>query len=176
MVLKGGDATSGNLITMFDGARPNCTIAGTCHRHGDHTSQPMSKKGAIILGTGGDNSNGAMGKFYEGIMVTGVTTDATDEAVQANIVAVGYKAVPTPDVLSGYTNLGGDCPGNNIEKYVKDTANDCALQCEWESSCVGFSFSASRKVCWTKSATCAEPTTDTNFEFYRRDSGGSLVI
>ena len=51
----------------------------------------MDKKGAIILGTGGDQSNGAMGKFYEGIMVTGITTDATDDAVQANIVAVGYK-------------------------------------------------------------------------------------
>lgn len=53
----------------------------------------MSKKGAIILGTGGDNSNGALGKFMEGYMVTGVTTDATDDAVQANIVAVGYKNV-----------------------------------------------------------------------------------
>lgn len=34
-----------------------------------------------------------MGNFYEGYMVTGVTTDATDDAVQANIVAVGYKNV-----------------------------------------------------------------------------------
>ena len=39
---------------------------------------------------GGDNSNSAMGCFYEGVMVSGVTTDSTDEAVQANIVAVGY--------------------------------------------------------------------------------------
>jgi hypothetical protein len=31
------------------------------------TYQPMSKKGAIILGTGGDNSNGAIGRFYEGV-------------------------------------------------------------------------------------------------------------
>ena len=51
----------------------------------------MSKKGAIILATGGDNSNGAAGNFYEGIMVTGTTTDATNAAVQANIVAVGYR-------------------------------------------------------------------------------------
>ena len=42
----------------------------------------------------GDNSNSAMGKFYEGIMVTGATSDATDEAVQANIVAVGYASLP----------------------------------------------------------------------------------
>ena len=30
----------------------------------------------------------------EGIMVTGVTLDATDDLVQKNIVAVGYKNVP----------------------------------------------------------------------------------
>jgi len=94
--LKGGDATAGALQTMYDGPRPDCAIAGTCQRHGNHTYQPMSKKGAIILATGGDNSNRAMGKFYEGIMVTGATTDATDDAVQANIVAVGYAAIPTP--------------------------------------------------------------------------------
>merc|ERR1719162_2799640 len=56
----------------------------------------MSKKGAIILGTGGDMSNRAQGKFYEGIMVTGSTTDVTDDAVQANIISVGYTDMPTP--------------------------------------------------------------------------------
>ena len=55
--------------------------------------EPMRKQGAIILGTGGDNSNGAEGNFYEGIMATGVTSSATDDAIQANIVAVGYKTV-----------------------------------------------------------------------------------
>ena len=92
-VLKGGDAAAGALKTMYDGVRPDCAIAGTCQRHGNHTYQPMDKKGAIILGTGGDNSNGAMGKFYEGIIATGATTDATDDAVQANIVAVGYRNI-----------------------------------------------------------------------------------
>ena len=53
----------------------------------------MAKQGAIILGTGGDSSDGATGMFFEGIMVTGVTTDATDDLVQANIVAVGYKFI-----------------------------------------------------------------------------------
>lgn len=93
MVLKGGDATAGGFTTMYDGPRPDCAIAGTCQRHGNHTYQPMNKKGAIILGTGGDMSNGAKGKFYEGIMVTGVTSDATDGLIQANIVAVGYKNI-----------------------------------------------------------------------------------
>jgi hypothetical protein len=101
-VLKGGDATKGELMTMYDGPRPTCALAGTCDRHkGDPRNpnpsyQPMKKQGAIILATGGDNSNSALGNFYEGIMVTGNTTDAIDDAVQANIVAVGYKNVGPP--------------------------------------------------------------------------------
>merc|ERR1719181_2388141 len=89
-MLKGGDATQGTLMTMYDGPRPDRTIAGSCGK-GSDSYQPMRKKGAIILATGGDNSNSAMGKFYEGIMVTGATSDATDDAVHANIVSVGYK-------------------------------------------------------------------------------------
>merc|ERR1711981_1492985 len=49
-VLKGGDATRGNFSTMYDGPRP------TAGRY-----QPMRKQGAIILGTGGDQSNGNRG-------------------------------------------------------------------------------------------------------------------
>jgi len=90
-MLKGGDATQGKLKTMYDGPRPDPVIAGTCKNGRNY--QPMHKSGAIILATGGDFSNQAKGKFYEGIMVTGVTTDETDEAVQANIVAVGYKNI-----------------------------------------------------------------------------------
>jgi len=89
--LKGGDATKGTLTTMYDGPRPDRDIAGTCGKTGKY--QPMRKQGAIILATGGDQSNSAMGKFYEGIMVTGDTNDATDDAVQANIVAVNYKNI-----------------------------------------------------------------------------------
>eukprot|EP01052_Picozoa_sp_SAG31_P029466 SAG31_NODE_2931_length_4898_cov_2.527818_4_plen_53_part_00 len=50
----------------------------------------MKKQGAIILGIGGDNSNGAVGTFYEGVMVQGYSSNSTDAAVQANIVAAGY--------------------------------------------------------------------------------------
>eukprot|EP00966_Prymnesium_polylepis_P225148 5207160-Prymnesium_polylepis.1 len=49
-----------------------------------------ARPGAIILGIGGDNSCGAIGTFYEGAMTAGYTTDATDEALQVNIVAAGY--------------------------------------------------------------------------------------
>ena len=43
-----------------------------------------------ILGIGGDNSDGATGTFYEGVMTHGYSSNATDAAVQANIVAAGY--------------------------------------------------------------------------------------
>ena len=76
--LKGGSAQSGSLTTMYDGARP----AGGYN--------PMKKQGAIILGIGGDNSNGAQGDFFEGVMTSGNASDATDDAVQANIVDAGY--------------------------------------------------------------------------------------
>merc|ERR1712039_9708 len=95
--LKGGDATQGTLKTMYDGPRPNKTIAADC---GDkYHYQPMRKQGAIILATGGDNSNGAEGNFYEGFMATGYATDATDAAIQANIIAVGYKTLPDTSIV-----------------------------------------------------------------------------
>ena len=75
--LKGGDATQGVLKTMYDGVRPN-------------GYQPMKKQGSIILGIGGDNSDSAVGTFYEGCVTQGYSTDAADDAVQADIVAAGY--------------------------------------------------------------------------------------
>ncbi len=89
--LKGGDATKGALKTMYDGARPDPKLACCVEKPWHY--QPMMKQGAIILGTGGDNSNDAEGNFYEGYIASGVTTKATDDAVQANIVAVGYKTI-----------------------------------------------------------------------------------
>ena len=75
--LKGGSSQSGALTTFYDGARPS-------------GYNPMKKQGAIILGMGGDNTNGAQGNFFEGVMTSGAATDATADAVQANIVAAGY--------------------------------------------------------------------------------------
>jgi len=75
--LKGGDAQSGVLKTMYEGARPT-------------GYDPMKKQGAILLGIGGDNSNSAVGTFYEGCVTSGYPSTATDDAVQANIVAAGY--------------------------------------------------------------------------------------
>ncbi|MEV0231208.1 arabinofuranosidase catalytic domain-containing protein [Nonomuraea sp. NPDC050786] len=78
--IRGGNAQSGNLSTFYNGPRPN--VAGY---------NPMKKEGAIILGIGGDNSHGAAGTFYEGVMTSGYPSDATENAVQANIVAAGYR-------------------------------------------------------------------------------------
>jgi hypothetical protein len=50
----------------------------------------MRKQGAILLGIGGDNSDWAIGSFFEGVITVGNSTDAADDAVQANIVAAGY--------------------------------------------------------------------------------------
>ncbi|MGH3635643.1 MAG: arabinofuranosidase catalytic domain-containing protein [Mycobacterium sp.] len=77
--IKGANAQSGSLSTFYDGVRPN--VSGY---------NPMRKQGAIILGTGGDNSDGAQGTFYEGAMTTGYPSAATEQAVQANIAAAGY--------------------------------------------------------------------------------------
>ena len=94
--LKGGDATQGSLKTMYDGPRPDEKIAGDCGGAATKNHyQPMRKQGAIVLATGGDNSNGAEGNFYEGFMASGYASSATDEKIQANIIAVGYKAYQT---------------------------------------------------------------------------------
>ena len=76
--LKGGNAQSGGLTTWWNG---RCRPSGYA---------PMHQEGAIVLGTGGDNSNASIGSFFEGVMTSGFPTDAADNAVQANIVAVGY--------------------------------------------------------------------------------------
>jgi non-reducing end alpha-L-arabinofuranosidase len=53
----------------------------------------ISLQGAIILGAGGDGSNGGTGTFYEGIITKGNPSDDIDDAIQANIVAAGTSRV-----------------------------------------------------------------------------------
>ena len=80
----GGDAQNGALSVMFEGPRVNPTY------------DPMRKQGAILLGNGGDNSVGSQGTFYEGAMTAAGTfpSNATDQLVQANVVAAGYGVAP----------------------------------------------------------------------------------
>ena len=82
MSLKGGNAQDGALMTKYDGGRPT---------HADYN--PMRKQGGLVLGTGGDNSDRALGIFYEGAMTAGYASAATDAAIHANIQAANYKGV-----------------------------------------------------------------------------------
>jgi len=75
--LKGGNAQSGGLTTLYDGPLPP-------------GYSPMKKEGGIILGTGGDDSSWSEGTFYEGAMVRGYPSDETENSVHENIVAAGY--------------------------------------------------------------------------------------
>jgi non-reducing end alpha-L-arabinofuranosidase len=75
----GADATTGPLITMYDGIRPE-----------KPGYVPMQKQGSIILGIGGDNSDGDGGRFYEGAMANGAATKATMDALQEAIVSANY--------------------------------------------------------------------------------------
>ncbi|WP_327293083.1 lectin [Streptomyces sp. NBC_01198] len=82
--LKGANAQSGGLTTLWDGALPS-------------GYSPMKKQGAIVLGSGGDcckpggGANLSAGTFYEGAVVSGYPSDAVDNAVQANVAAAGYR-------------------------------------------------------------------------------------
>ena len=79
----GGDAQGGELQIMYDGGRI---------QNPRSSYDPMRKQGAILLGNGGDNSNGSSGTFYEGAMTAPGTfpTIETNQKVQANVVAAGY--------------------------------------------------------------------------------------
>jgi hypothetical protein len=90
--LKWGDARSGGLYTIYSGVLPSGYA-------------PMRQEGAIILGIGGDNSHASAGSFFEGVMTTGFPADSADNAVQSNIVAVGYGA---PTGLSGTLTPGSE--------------------------------------------------------------------
>ncbi len=81
-VLKGGDAQSAPLTTMWNGDYPVQYF-------------PMHRGGGIVLGVGGDNSSGAQGNFFEGVMTTGFATEETDAKIQANIIAARYGQTTT---------------------------------------------------------------------------------
>lgn len=108
----GGDARAGKLSVMFDGPRI------------DATYDPMRKQGAILLGNGGDNSNGSQGTFYEGVMTTAGTfpSDATDQLVQANIVAARYDV---PRVVIAPASATATPPG--LQTFTPGTTQTVAV-------------------------------------------------
>ncbi|WP_420803638.1 arabinofuranosidase catalytic domain-containing protein [Saccharothrix deserti] len=136
--LKGSDAQVGNLTTLWDGALPN-------------GYSPMKKQGAIILGSGGDcckpdgGANLSAGTFYEGAMVAGYPSDATENAVQANIIAAGYttggsttpggsvravgagKCLDVPDGTAGAQARIWDCQGGANQKWTRTASGQLAV-------------------------------------------------
>jgi hypothetical protein len=117
--IKGGNSDSGALTTWYSGALPN--LGGYA---------PMHQEGAIILGTGGDNSNSSAGSFFEGVMTAGYPTDAADNSVQTNIVSVGYalpSAGATGTIVAGDdsaacvdNNNASATPGNKVQMWACD--------------------------------------------------------
>lgn len=135
--IRGGNSVSGGLSTYFSGARP--TVGGY---------NPMSKEGAIVLGIGGDNSISGQGTFYEGVMTAGYPTDATENAVQANIVAAKYAAgsrVSGPAVAVGSSvSLQATTPGYT-DRYLAHAGQTVTTQAVSSSSSAALRRSAS----WT---------------------------
>jgi hypothetical protein len=79
----GADSTHGKLMTMWDGIRPD-----------KPGYAPMAKQGSLILGTGGDNSSGGGGRFYEGATATGpAITKKWANLLHAVVVAAKYEKV-----------------------------------------------------------------------------------
>jgi hypothetical protein len=107
--LKVGDATTGSLTTTYSGALPN-------------GYNPMKVQPSILLGTGGDNSDGDMGEFFEGAVTSGFPTDATENAVQASLVTAGYSGNST---LYGTSESVISLRAHANSKYV-DAANNGA--------------------------------------------------
>jgi len=85
--LKYGNANSGGLTTTFSGPLPN-------------GYSPMKMDSSLLLGTGGDNSVSGVGYFFEGAVISGFPSDATENAVQADITAAAYS-------FSGGSSGGG---------------------------------------------------------------------
>jgi hypothetical protein len=119
--IKDGNAQSGSLATRWNGSLP--TQSGY---------MPMTKQGAIILGIGGDNSNGSVGSFFEGAMTSGYPSDATENAVQANIVAVGYSKSVTFPTNGGVYRLTNLQSGKVLDAVNCGTANGTTID-QWQS-------------------------------------------
>jgi hypothetical protein len=94
--LEGGNAQSGGLTVAYNGPLPPGYA-------------PMHQEGAIVLGTGGDNSNWDAGSFFEGVITAGYPSDAADSAVQADIVAAGYSGSSGAGPGGTITGPGGQC-------------------------------------------------------------------
>ncbi len=118
--LKYGNANSGGLNTTFSGPLPN-------------GYSPMKVDSSILLGTGGDNSTSGIGYFFEGAVTNGFPSDATENAVQADITAAAYS-FGTTNTGSGQQIVGGqsgrcvDVPNASTTNGTQVQLYDCGSQ------------------------------------------------
>jgi len=126
--LKTGNGQSGGLTTQYNGTLPNGSYTGYI---------PMKQQGGIVMGVGGDNSNWSAGSFLEGVMTFGYPTDAAENAVQANIVSVGYvvptynQVVPTSETAAQSWKYTTTAPASN---WASTSFSDAA----WSTGNGGF--------------------------------------
>jgi hypothetical protein len=138
--IKDGNAQSGALATRYNGALPNI---------GGYT--PMTLQGAIILGTGGDNSNGSVGSFFEGVMTAGYPTDATENLVQANIVAAAYTTATSFPVNGSSYVITNVSSGKALDAFNCGTANGTVVD-QWSpngNNCQRWRFNTAANGTWT---------------------------
>jgi hypothetical protein len=158
--IRGGNGASGGLSTYYSGARP--TVSGY---------NPMSKEGAIILGIGGDNSVSGQGTFYEGVMTTGYPSDATENAVQDNIVAAKYA---TTSLTSGPALTAGSSISLKVTtsgydtRYLAHTGATVNTQVVTSSS----SSALKQQASWTVRTGLANGGC---FSFESKDTAGSFL-
>ena len=105
----GGNAQEGALKVYYDGGRI---------RNDRSSYDPMRKQGAILLGNGGDNSNGSSGTFYEAAMTAAGTfpTEELNHEIQANVVAARYRVA----TLEVFPSLNDGRP-SNVQTFVPGT-------------------------------------------------------
>lgn len=112
----GGDAQSGSLKVYYDGGRI---------RNERSSYDPMRKQGAILLGNGGDNSNGSAGTFYEAAMTAAGTfpTEELNQEVQANVVSARYRVA----AVEVFPSLNGGRP-SNVQSFVPGQATKTTVR------------------------------------------------
>ena len=131
----------------------------------------MSKEGAIILGIGGDNSVGAQGTFYEGVMTSGYTSDATENSVQANIVAANYATTSLnsgPELTVGSSVSQRATTACCTTRYLAHTGTSVITQVVSSSSDTTLKQQAS----WTVRAGL---TKSACYSFESKDTAGSYL-
>src|SRR6185437_1471415 len=133
--IKYANAASGGLTTGFSGPLPN-------------GYSPMKVDSSILLGTGGDNSANGNGEFFEGAVFACYPSDATENAVQANLAAAGYGSTSTSGNVVTVTSPGNQSgavgtPVTSVQVQASDSASGQTLTFSATGLPPGLSISSS---------------------------------